>query len=333
MLLLKWLIFNTNGKPEFTAITYTAHMLTCILNIVPLLLSLHYFDLHMNSNKKFLQARKKIYLILFSVFSIYALSNIWTGFIFIMDEAGTIIDQKGAFVHIFVQVGSLATYGIFNYKSFVRCVSKAMSLYIAFALMPFVGGIFQAFFPNVPAVWSMFALITLYMFVFLVREDTRRDALTGVYSRGQFEEYLRRKLSKKRSFSIALADIDEFKQVNDNFGHSEGDELLILFTQIIMESLRSTDMIARIGGDEFVIIIESNEVASGVMILNRLKNEVDHYNRNGDKPYQIKFSTGLYYVENPQTHNSQDIIKIIDQLMYEEKSKHHRKSKAKLNTI
>ncbi len=325
MLSLKWIIYNTDGKQTLTSLTFSLKNLSHILNILPLLLALYYFDLHIINNKKLLNIRKWSYAITFCILAIYGLSNIWTELIFIVDDSGFIINQKGIFLHIYFQIGILLFYGVFSYKYFRRCVSKVFSLYVALVIMPVLGGSFQSIFQDVPALLSMFGLLTLYIFIFLVREDTRRDALTDVYSRGQFEEYLMKKLSLKRPFSIALMDIDEFKIINDTYGHSEGDELLIHFTKIIMRNIRSADMIARVGGDEFIIIIESNQLKNGMIALNRIKQEITLFNSSGEKPYQINFSTGLYYIDQPQDYAPQEVIKIVDQLMYKEKLDHHLK--------
>jgi diguanylate cyclase (GGDEF)-like protein len=91
-----------------------------------------------------------------------------------------------------------------------------------------------------------------------LRELTRRDSLTGVYNRAYFIELAERELARTKRygniFSIAILDVDEFKQVNDVFGHLAGDKVLQLMTQACLNNLRRTDTIARFGGDEFVIL-------------------------------------------------------------------------------
>ncbi|MBI9012523.1 MAG: GGDEF domain-containing protein [Clostridiales bacterium] len=324
MLTLKLLISNFNGNNSLGSFTYILVHLTHFFNILPLILSLYYFDLHIINDQKELGKRKLSYLIVWFILFIYGLSNIWTNYIFVVDDLGNLVRKSGTYLHIYFQVGLILVYGMSSIKYFKRCVSPVFPLYLALVFLPMLGGILQKMFPELPAVWSIYSLLSLYIFIFLVREDMNRDSLTDVFSRGQFEEHLRKKLKMKHPISVVLIDIDEFKAVNDNYGHNEGDELLIKFTSLVKASVRSTDMVARIGGDEFVIIFESISPQSGVKAINRIKNEVSAFNDKNLKPYKIRFSTGHQYIDHPRDYTPHEVMKVVDQLMYEEKTKNHQ---------
>lgn len=98
------------------------------------------------------------------------------------------------------------------------------------------------------------------------------DQLTGVYNRRFFEEELNR-LDVRRNYplTIVMADVNGLKLVNDSFGHSKGDELLIKVSECIVKGCREDDIISRIGGDEFVILLTNTEVEEADKIINRIK--------------------------------------------------------------
>ena len=85
----------------------------------------------------------------------------------------------------------------------------------------------------------------------LIRSRAETDALTGLYNRACFEQRLTQLLSEKRRGTMIMLDMDNFKKVNDSFGHDTGDKVLILFADILLELIGNDDMMCRIGGDEF----------------------------------------------------------------------------------
>lgn len=106
------------------------------------------------------------------------------------------------------------------------------------------------------------------------RTLAREDSLTGIANARVFEEYAHQTIAlsrrSRRPFSIAYVDLDKFKQVNDTFGHSEGDKLLRTVALLIAGGVRSTDLVARLGGDEFGILMPDTETEQARVTLERL---------------------------------------------------------------
>jgi len=102
-----------------------------------------------------------------------------------------------------------------------------------------------------------------------------RDALTNLINRAQMVEILNREIARSQryasTFSLALLDIDHFKRINDNHGHQTGDEVLIAFAGLAEASLRQTDVIARWGGEEFLILMPQTLAASAQLVVARLR--------------------------------------------------------------
>ncbi|MCG2806865.1 MAG: GGDEF domain-containing protein [Coriobacteriia bacterium] len=106
------------------------------------------------------------------------------------------------------------------------------------------------------------------------RALAREDSLTGIANARVFEEYAQRTLLASRRngrpFTLAYVDLDRFKHVNDEFGHSEGDKLLRVVATLIADGVRSTDVVARLGGDEFGILMPDTEAEPARMTLDRI---------------------------------------------------------------
>jgi diguanylate cyclase len=110
-----------------------------------------------------------------------------------------------------------------------------------------------------------------------VRELAMRDDLTGLYNRRQLMEYLHRQkaLADRGSlmFALCYVDLDHFKRVNDYFGHKQGDEVLKAFASIAQKVVREGDFVARIGGEEFVLVLSDATLADAVQVSNRLRRQ------------------------------------------------------------
>ncbi|MGB6607153.1 MAG: PAS domain S-box protein [Atribacterota bacterium] len=160
-----------------------------------------------------------------------------------------------------------------------------------------------------------------------VEEELRRlahyDTLTGAYNRGYGLELLQRqiKLSKrnKSPLLIAYTDLDSLKDINDEFGHKEGDRAMVQVAKLFKSILREVDIITRMGGDEFLLIFLDSSLNEIPIIRKRLSKELDRLNQISKKPYKIEFSTGFsnYDPANPQSMD--ELIRIADENMYKEK--------------
>lgn len=142
------------------------------------------------------------------------------------------------------------------------------------------------------------------------------DKLTGLYNRAYFEEELKR-LNTKRSLpiSIVFGDLNGLKNINDTFGHKEGDKLLCKVSKILKKCFRTEDIIARWGGDEFIIILTKTGISEAIKMINRIKKKCAE-SMFHSKP--ISISLGIS-TKDRYSKNIDRIIKQAETKMYEAK--------------
>jgi len=149
------------------------------------------------------------------------------------------------------------------------------------------------------------------------------DELTGLYNRRGFftlaeQEFKMAKRQKKGIFMLYV-DLDGMKSINDSSGHQEGDRALKAIADILRETYRDSDIIARIGGDEFVVVPVGETGDNIALITSRLQRSVDGYNAKASHAYKLSLSIGIAHY-NPESPCSMDeLLAQADKSMYEQK--------------
>lgn len=151
------------------------------------------------------------------------------------------------------------------------------------------------------------------------------DDLTGVLNRGAgirfLEEQLRASKRKKQPITICYMDIDNLKDVNDRFGHREGDRLIVAIVDVIKRNIRETDQIMRIGGDEFVIIFPDCTTDKSKQIMKRIREKIKEveFTANGEK-FEASFCYGFAeYSKGSHVNTVESLLDMADQQMYKYK--------------
>lgn len=149
------------------------------------------------------------------------------------------------------------------------------------------------------------------------------DPLTKLFNRRHFEAELEREFKRAKrynsSLSIAVADIDFFKQVNDNYGHSCGDYVLKEVAYIITNNFRQTDLIFRYGGEEFVIVLTETSGENALIPLERLRKAVENHKfKFNNQDIKITLSIGVSSTIEFET--SQEMFDEADKALYKAKN-------------
>jgi diguanylate cyclase (GGDEF)-like protein len=151
-----------------------------------------------------------------------------------------------------------------------------------------------------------------------LKYSSTHEPLTGLYNRGYYEEEIKRLNSGRQSpVGSIVIDIDRLKYVNEQYGHSAGDELLIAFANVLKNEFRSGDVVSRLGGDEFGILLPLSNMKTVEKAVKRIEKSVDHYNLNNPR-VPIFYSVGCCTTEDGRS--VLDAINQADSLMYRHKA-------------
>jgi len=153
------------------------------------------------------------------------------------------------------------------------------------------------------------------------RELSRTDYLTGALNSRAFSEIALVEISRLQryhnSFAIAYLDLDNFKEINDQFGHNVGDTVLQVVVSTIKSTIRITDSVSRLGGDEFAILFQVGNADMAYQTISRLVKSLDIAMKTHQWP--ITFSAGVIFCPTPPA-SVNDMIRQVDQMMYRVKN-------------
>lgn len=153
------------------------------------------------------------------------------------------------------------------------------------------------------------------------------DSLTGLANRSLLEDFFQRckasTLRKKQSMAVLFIDLDGFKEINDTHGHEGGDRILTNIAQVLQRTIRNTDMVARYGGDEYVIILrEIKSPKALTLLVEKLRDSIENPIKMGTNSLKVGASLGVaIYPEDGV--NLDELLKVADHRMYDNKA--HRK--------
>lgn len=152
------------------------------------------------------------------------------------------------------------------------------------------------------------------------------DSLTGLYNRAYLEQEMNCLARNSNApIGIIYCDVDGLKSINDTMGHAMGDNVLLAFAIILKETLRSSDIVARIGGDEFVALLPRSDERATANACARLRETLDRYNA-GDPEVPLRISIG-YAVGHGEQVNMSELLQQADRNMYRDKLQRRRKLK------
>ena len=156
-----------------------------------------------------------------------------------------------------------------------------------------------------------------------IRDISLRDPLTELYNRRGFitlgEQQLKAAHRAKRPMLLVFVDVDELKWINDKLGHDQGDRALIDTANILRLTFRESDIIARIGGDEFAVLAIDAADMNPELFSNRIGQDIHEFNRRESRPYRLAVSHGAALYDPESQLSLEQLISAADELMYVQK--------------
>lgn len=231
-------------------------------------------------------------------------------------------------VFIMVVLGNGMRYGMRLFaESLFGCFAAAVLIlsarYLIDGTMLSPGLIFLNIFGAIILVYSYALMGRIERNQLELERRSNFDILTGLLNRrallDSVNTMFQRLRRNQRKFAMLFADLDKFKAVNDKLGHAAGDLVLKKFAEIIRDSIRSTDMAARFGGDEFVILLEDTSLEEAEYVATRIQQEVRYWSHQNSIDFSVTFGLG----EAP-THgdNFHSLLEQVDQALYHSKNAH-----------
>ena len=272
---------------------------------------------------------------------IMCILSLWTGWYFKIDETNTYsrgplfyIPTLGAMAYIAYILLMLGKYKRENLLETNVQKDLYTRLFI-FPLTPCVCAVLQMLLPGSAWIFPGTTLAILINYITIQNGYMARDHLTGLYNRSQLENFMNYQLRNVKNgnlFFLILMDLDKFKQINDTYGHVVGDDALIHAAKLLRGSCkRKTDYVARLGGDEFVIIGQCEEAKTVDMIIERMHDVANEFNKTSKKPYKLYFSAGYVIYDGSNYATLDTLLSEADHKMYEVKNAKKLKEKMQNN--
>jgi diguanylate cyclase (GGDEF)-like protein len=156
------------------------------------------------------------------------------------------------------------------------------------------------------------------------------DDLTGIHNRRGFlslvQHQIRQAYRSGKPFLVAFVDVDGLKHINDTFGHQEGNRALVETANILRDSFRQSDILARIGGDEFAVFVTDATLDNTDAVMQRVQQKLDTYNVDASRKYHLSFSLGVVPSDSDRGCNIEDILAQADAVMYQQKQQKRRRA-------
>lgn len=210
---------------------------------------------------------------------------------------------------------------IINKKMLLRCeYSYIMAICAATNLIIFA----QLFFSQTRFILCSTTFTVIMMFILIQQRELYRDSLTGtrnrVVLRRCLDSYVKR---PTESLSVIMIDLDYFKEINDSYGHNEGDYALKTFARILQKVFTDKGIVIRTGGDEFIILVFDLSYSKVNDLVTKMDRMVDKYNIRCGKPYMLKYSYASGTYNNDMSIDQ--FIHEVDMKMYSNKNTRKRK--------
>jgi diguanylate cyclase (GGDEF)-like protein len=313
-----------DGRPDtiYPLLNRVGNFLEFILSPVPTALWVVYAHARIHQDEKPDMQSLIPSITLLAVHTLLVIVSQFTGWFYTIDalnvyHRGPLYMVSPVFTFSYLLAAEIMI--VHNRKRMER--SQYLSL-LFFVIPPFVAMLLHVSIYGISIVLDGVVLSILIDFLNVQNKNLITDYLTGVYNREgldiQLKERIRTSVSG-RTFSAILLDLDRFKSINDTYGHDMGDKALQKSVELIRDCIRSTDFVARFGGDEFVILLDTANKQELTAVVQRINSAVDAFNKGGSQPFAIGFSAGYAVYDTAAQPKAEDFVKLLDQMMYQMK--------------
>lgn len=296
---------------------YVGNFLLYALDLIIPQIWVAFLVLHMSGQ---LPRGQKIFLVSVALLGSAILAvNLFVPIAFSVDSSNTYSRESFFFVLAGLQALVLLD-SLYVYAKSARSSAQLRVFPVHYFLAPVILGLLaQALIYGVSTIWPFTAISVCGVIAGLQNEEVFRDQLTGLFNRSYLDRVVGRELQKgKRAYTGIMLDLNNFKSINDTYGHVIGDMALREFSGILGEAIRDKGIAARFAGDEFIIVLATQDEEKVSAFRQNLENRVEESNVGTDRPYTLSVSVGSCKLRNGTTGLAES-FDLMDALMYEDK--------------
>ena len=268
---------------------------------------------------------KRIYTYAFIpavLMAVIALINMFYPIIFTVDSQNVYHRLPFSYTYYIVDIGYVF-FSIWIYRSYENRYGKIRFFPLFLMLGPIIlGCAIQVIFYGVSLMWVSTAVGLTAIHMSIQNEFSYLDKLTGLYNRAYLDYMLENSTRERNNLGGIMIDVDYFKDINDTYGHSYGDEALIDVARVLTFAKPDKAVATRFAGDEFIILVKSTKEKELQKIIESIRDELKMFNETEERRYKLSLSLG-YSIYEPAHDSIDNFLKHMDDNMYEEKKEKH----------
>jgi diguanylate cyclase (GGDEF)-like protein len=276
------------------------------------------------ANKNSLRNKKLLYIAMamIAINIIIMASNIPGRFFFYVTGDNHIMRGSHYLLRFYLGYSAvlLAIVDIFMSAKFLK--QTEVYLIIFFSVLIGTGAALDIIFSSEILVWACFVPALLFSYFYIIKTDSTMDRITGIGNRSNFNEFMNQlvHMNTKQSCYLAMFDINGLKKINDAEGVAEGDKALAGMADILKKCTRQSDFIARIGADEFIIVIKAKFDIE--KLLARFLKTLENYNNNPDpeRKHVLSIAYGFDKFETKSDQSIEEFMTRLNTLVFQHKS-------------
>ena len=312
-----WII-GVPGNNALVPFNYVSNVLFFATNLLPASLGLCYLDYIITLSTERNCKRTYIYLLPVYVNIAFIIVNLFSdGFLFSIDSSN--IYHRGIATYIgngfTLLFAFIVIISFFSNRQMIT--GRITQTILVLTLLPVTGVVLQMMFYGFSLGIPAYVLAVFVTFLLMERHELQKDPLTLLHSRAQLESRLQFKLRSQEPFTAIMIDVNGFKNINDVYGHTIGDQVLKDVSKVLLANANYEDFVCRFGGDEFFVILES-PMDVGQSYIKRIEQTLLNY--SSGKPFTTALSFGIVYVDEVSRYEVEELVRVTDQLMYKDKT-------------
>lgn len=282
-----------------------------------------YVNLRIYRNFKKISEKMAVVMIPWMIEVIMVLGNLIKPGIMFKVSADNVYQRTGGALAGYITLVIYLAYSLYMvYHSRKQGVNLSYFPVFYFVCICFAGVLIQLVFYGVTSSWLITAVTLIFTQMQSYAENIYMDELSGLYNRRYLKAVLaKRKNTDANSLYGIMMDVNDFKYINDSFGHSMGDKAISTMGNILFKSIPDAGIAIRYARDEFIVLLTDADKACVLATINEINKNISRFNDSKAEPFELSVSMG--YAEFGKDDNAEVFLRNMDDKMYEEKRRYH----------